>query len=82
MNSGTRCTKLAVSSTVTTVPLMTSPQSKWTYVFRKMLVHKLRQLKKKKTVVSTTFYLIIGAGVQQSVQQIVYGIGGPGFDFW
>jgi len=43
MNSGTRLKKLAVSSTPATVPLMTSPQSKWTYVFRKILVQKLRQ---------------------------------------
>jgi len=81
MNSGTRRTKLAVSSTAATVPLMTSPQSKSTYVFRKMLVHKLRQFKKY-TVVSTTFYFIIGAGVEQSVQQIGYGIDGPVFDIW
>jgi hypothetical protein len=34
------------------------------------------------TVVSTIFYLIIGAGLEQSVQQIGYGFDGPGFDFW
>jgi len=55
MNSDKRFTKLAVASIAATVPLMTSPQSKLTYIFCKMLVHKWGQPK----TVDRCFYHIL-----------------------